>query len=591
MSSPFVSDWLPGPAVRATGWLVPALVAALTFVTFLPILANGFVNWDDTLMLIFNPNYRGLGLAQLKFAFTTDWSAHYHPITWLTYEVDYVIWGMNPKGYHLTSMLIHSATAAVAALLARKLLRRAAQLEGIALEVGALVAALAFSVHPLRVEVVAWASARRDVVSGLAFFATLLAYVWAIEALDAGAVGRYRRRLVAALLLGVMALLSKSISMVLPVVLLILDVYPLRRPLADARLWREKLLFVVPAAATAVMALIAVGRREFGASGGYDALDRVMMAAHSLAFYLLKTVAPFNLSPIYEIPVHLDPLQWRFVASAVAVLAISAIAVLARRRAPWLAAAWAYHIVTVLPVSGLTHAGFQLAYDRYTYLLGLGWALLAGAGVGLVIRAWQAGALQARAVVAVVMVTVVTLGSWSHLARRHGRIWHDSFSLWSQGLLLNPDSCSVCHHGFAVVARDAGVYDEAERQLRRALAIRPAYPQAYINLADVLELAGRPHEAIRTLQEAERIFAADAAMARGFLRVRAEVEGRVPSILTPLRRPRRWHRPRRRRPGDQGRREVACDRCAVCARASRSRSSALPGTSAAASARSRTAAV
>jgi len=158
-------------------WLVPVLVALFTAGVFLPTLQNGFV-WDDSKNFLLNPHYRGLGLEELRWMFTPFWG-HYTPLTWMTLGLDYLLWGMDPAGYHLTNLLFHVATAVAFYFLTMKLLRLAAGgvAEDKAVWVGAAFAALFFAVHPLRVEAVAWITERRDVLSGLFYVLTILAYL------------------------------------------------------------------------------------------------------------------------------------------------------------------------------------------------------------------------------------------------------------------------------------------------------------------------------------------------------------------------------------------------------------------------------
>jgi hypothetical protein len=141
----------------AAGFTTVAL-AVVTAIAFLPVLGNGFVDWDDTRNLLENPHYRGLGWTQLRWMATTSHNGHFVPLAWLTLAIDYVLWGMNPAGYHLTSLLIHATTTAVLYLVARVLIVRAAPVAAGAATAGAAAAALLFGVHPLRVESVAWAT-------------------------------------------------------------------------------------------------------------------------------------------------------------------------------------------------------------------------------------------------------------------------------------------------------------------------------------------------------------------------------------------------------------------------------------------------
>src|SRR5213593_394685 len=161
-------------------WLVPALIALVTFAAFLPVLQNQFVDWDDQRNFLDNHHYRGLGWTHLRWMWTTH-LGHYIPLTWMTLGLDYLLWGMKPFGYHLTNLLLHTANAVVFYFLARRLLELALPGPGargqasLALSAGG--AALLFAIHPLRVESVAWATERRDVLSGLFYLSAILVYL------------------------------------------------------------------------------------------------------------------------------------------------------------------------------------------------------------------------------------------------------------------------------------------------------------------------------------------------------------------------------------------------------------------------------
>src|SRR5205809_4765259 len=165
-----------GSMVRASAprwiqWLVPVLVALVTFTAFWPALQNQFVDWDDSKNFVDNPQYRGLAGTHLRWMWTTLHMGHYAPLPWMTLGLDHVLWGMNPLGYHLTSLLLHALNAVLFFLLAERLLELgsapALRRDDAGVWLGATVAALVFAVHPLRVESVAWITERRDVVCGL----------------------------------------------------------------------------------------------------------------------------------------------------------------------------------------------------------------------------------------------------------------------------------------------------------------------------------------------------------------------------------------------------------------------------------------
>src|SRR5213596_2266512 len=368
-------------------WLVPALIALVTFAAFLPVLQNQFVDWDDQRNFLDNHHYRGLGWTHLRWMWTTH-LGHYIPLTWMTLGLDYLLWGMNPVGYHLTNLLLHAANAVVFFFVVRRILTLAllgASEHGHALAVSAGFAALVFAIHPLRVESVAWATERRDVLSGLFYLSAVLAYLRACDREERGR-GWYWGAV--ALFAG--ALLSKSMAVNLPVVLMILDVYPLRRlggsigwwSKPARRIYVEKIPFVLLAAVASAIAVMA----QFSIHAALPLAQlsvpgRLAVSAYGLSFYLGKMIVPVNLSPLYELPRTVSPWAMPFILSFGLAIAITAIVLSLRRRMLGLPAAWLAYLVVLLPVLGIFQSGPQIAADRYTYLAGLGWAILAGAGL------------------------------------------------------------------------------------------------------------------------------------------------------------------------------------------------------------------
>src|SRR2546428_1342790 len=291
---------------RGGSWLVPVLIALVTFAAFLPTLNNQFVDWDDQRNFLDNHHYRGLGWTHLRWMWTTH-LGHYIPLTWMTLGLDYLLWGMNPVGYHLTNLLLHAANAVVFFFVVLRILTRALSSpseRGHALALSAGFASLVFAIHPLRVESVAWATERRDVLSGLFYLLTILMSLRAREREERGR-GWYWLSVA----VFVLALLSKSMVVNLPVVLVILDVYPLRR-LGGAvgwwsaparRVYVEKIPFVLLAAAASAIALMAQLSHDTMVSVvQLSALGRLAVSVYGLSFYLWKTVAPVSLSPLYE---------------------------------------------------------------------------------------------------------------------------------------------------------------------------------------------------------------------------------------------------------------------------------------------------
>src|SRR3989441_4892002 len=470
------------PAPGWVLWLVPVLIALVTVAAFLPALQNQFVSWDDDENFLDNPHYRGLGWSPLRWMWTTH-QGHYIPLTWMTLGLDYLLWGMNPFGYHLTSLLLHAANAVVFFFVVRRILTRALPSpseRGHALAVAAGFAALVFAIHPLRVESVAWVTERRDVLSGLFYLSAILMY---LRACERGARGRGWYWAAVGLFAG--ALLSKSMVVNLPFVLLILDVYPLRRLGGFVGWWSgparrvyvEKIPFVFLAAAASAVALMAqLSVHTVTSLAQLSVPGRLAVSAYGLSFYLWKTVAPVNLSPLYELPRTMDPVAPPFILSYALVLAIMAIILALRRRVPGLPAAWVAYVVVLLPVLGIVQSGPQSAADRYTYLAGLGGAILAGAGL---LSCWRTsrtsktGRPQTVAIAGVATCVVVGLGA---LTWNQAQVWHDSEKLWTHALAMDPQS-SIAENNLGVARAVERKLAEAIEHYQRALQIRPKYAE------------------------------------------------------------------------------------------------------------------
>src|SRR5258705_9113368 len=228
-----------GEETKRFGRWLPSLTAALAFLAFLPTLEATFGTWEDEASFLTDSASRGLGWAQVRWMFTTTFLGHWSPLTWMTWSLNYVTGGLDPWGYHLGNLLLHSANVALLWLVARRLLAigSSAATTSSTIAAGATIAALVWGLHPLRAEAVAWASARRDVLCGLFYLLAVLAYLRGV-----GRGARIERWWWALSLAAFAAALSsKTIAMTLPLTLLLLDVYPLRRGLGWWTLTREKL--------------------------------------------------------------------------------------------------------------------------------------------------------------------------------------------------------------------------------------------------------------------------------------------------------------------------------------------------------------
>ncbi len=494
-------------------WLVPAIVGVATCVAFLPVLWNGFVEWDDYQNLLDNPHYRGLGWNQLRWMFTTVHMGPYQPLSWLTLGVDYVLWGMNPVGYHLTSIMLHAANAVFFYFICRRLLIAALLLaeneQSWRLTLSAAFAAFFFTVHPLRVESVAWATERRDVVSGFFFLGTIYCYLRALSPRDDLQSRRWAKT---ALAIYVLSLFSKAIVMTLPVVLLILDIYPLRRLEWDPRRWfdsaargvlREKIPFLILAVPFALIALF--GQQQSSALRSlesYDAGSRLAQAFFGASFYLWKTLVPVKLSPLYEIPPHFSPLDPSILAGAAATIMITLSLYLLKNRWPAGLACWLSYLVMLAPVLGLVQAGPQLVAERYSYLSCLTWAILAG-GAAFYLTDHSSRNPRRRAYGAAAAGTLIlfVLGAatWNQT-----QIWRDTETLWRHVLTLDPRS-STAHYNLARSLARQGNHADAIRHYVEAIEVRPDDADAHNNLGVLLMLRGEFEASMQEFQKATRI--------------------------------------------------------------------------------------
>lgn len=537
-----VSALPEGPPPRSR-WTIPALTALVVVAAFSSALPGGFQQWDDVVLLVDNPAYRGLGWSNLQWMFTTNLMGHYMPLTWITYGLDHLLWGLNPHGYHLTNVALHAANATLVYLLAQRLFRivwpgaSAGGVDGI--RIGAALAALVFGVHPLRVESVAWITERRDVLCGFFFLLTILMYLRACEA-ESRDGRRWGKLYWAAVGTFVLALLSKSMAVTLPAVLLVLDVYPLRRLRPGARgwltpgpwrVWQEKLPFLgVGAVVSAVAFRALLGGATATSWERLGLLERVAVSAYSVAFYLRKTLVPIELSPLYELSLPVHVFDRRFLVSGVFVVFITLAALVARGRWPGLLAVWVCYLVTLLPVAGIVHNGLQIAADRYSYLPGIGWALLAGAGGVVASRGFRDARPGRRALAALAGVLVVSATTALSLTTwRQAKIWRDDETLWRHAVRLDPAS-SVAASNLGSALRLRGRLAEAVEQSERALLLRPAYAQAHLNLGLAKAGQGRAGEAERHFRRVLEITPRSAPAHAG-LGALLEAQGRLDEAL------------------------------------------------------------
>jgi protein O-mannosyl-transferase len=499
------------PSARAVHIGVVALLLAITvFAAFLPALDNGFVNWDDDKNFLGNPFYRGLGWAQAKWAWTTFWVGVYQPLAWLLYEVQFSFSRLDPRGYHLVSAVLHAANAVVLYVLTLTLLLRcqpeACRRSPGSCQLAAGFAACLFAVHPLRVEAVAWASCQPYLPCASFSMLAVLAY---LRAFGAGS-GPRMGWVAGAFVLFIAALLSHAVAVSLPAVLLILDVYPLRRFGEGSRRWfgpaarrvgYEKIPFVI--AGLAFMGLAVAARRHaLAAVERNDLSASVAHAGYGIWFYAYKTVLPLDLIAVYPPPGRIDPLAPPYLPCLLATLAVSVGLLVLRRRWPGLLAGWITYVVVLAPNLGIIQYSEQIAADRYSYMAMLGpTVVLAGCLRGLWEKSSRARplALGARAL-GVGLIAGLVLLTWAQC-----RTWRDSETLWAHALAHGAATSATAHYNLALVLVHQGKLEAAVAHGAAAIRLDPRDVAAYNIMGVALERQGKLDAAAARCSDALRL--------------------------------------------------------------------------------------
>ncbi len=477
--------------------------------TFLPALDNDFVAWDDDRNFLENPNCRELGPDQVKWAFSTFWIAVYQPLAWLFIGAEYLGWQLDPRGYHLVSIVLHVANSLGLYVLTLSLLGRCrpdawkSPRAGYPMSAG--LATALYAVHPLRVEVVAWASCQPHLLSALFSILAVLVYLRAFRMGNSPG----WPWIAGSFVLFLAALLSKAVSLGLPVVLLVLDVYPLRRLALGSGRWFtpaarrvlcEKIPFVAASVVFAGLAIAARGH-SWASIARNDPLAGIGQAGYEIWFNVNKTVLPFNLVAVYPPPGDRNwlapPFIWRMVGS----LVLTGAFFIMRRRWPGLLAAWLVYLALLAPNSGIIPFSGQIAADRYSYLATAGWVPVVAA---LLYRLWQAKLLHAQPPWRSPCWS--SDGWWvSALAREQCRTWRNSETLWTHALLHGAALSAVAHYKMAILLYSQGRLDAAATHTATAIRLDPDDCAIPNFLGIVLQRQGDLSAAAKEFADAARL--------------------------------------------------------------------------------------
>ncbi|HXI09833.1 MAG TPA: tetratricopeptide repeat protein, partial [Thermodesulfobacteriota bacterium] len=467
----------PGDTPRLTVAAAALLCALASFLVYAPTLNYGFINWDDPEYVYNNPLIRSMDAGFFISILTRPYFGNWHPLTMLSYALDYRFWGLNPAGYHLTNIVFHGLNTALVLVLAVRLLRASGARWTASEEVLAgVVAAVFFGLHPVHAESVAWVSERKDVLSAFFFILSLLAYLkYAADPL--------KRRYAAALVFFILALMSKPMAVTLPVVLLVLDFYPLRRSFSG-RTVVEKLPFFALAAGASALTMWAQ-KGALAREGVLTLGARVATAVRAAGFYLYKMALPFDLAPYYPHPVSIDFFTPEYIGAAVFLAAVTVFCFVTVKRHRGLLSGWLYYLVTLLPVLGLIQVGGQAAADRYTYIPSIGVAVLLGAGVAAL-----AGRLPARGFAALgTALSLILAASLSYGTLRQAAIWKDSETLWTYEIGEFPKT-HVAYNNRGLARQDRGEMQGALEDFSKAISLAPELAELYNNRGAAFHIVG-----------------------------------------------------------------------------------------------------
>ena len=451
------------------------MLAVIVLAVYSQVISHQFLSYDDNVYVVNNPHVAsGITYKNILWAFTSYYVANWHPITWLSHMADVQFYGMNPRGHHITNVIIHTLSSLILLLF---LFRSTGSLWR-----SSFVAAL-FALHPLHVESVAWVAERKDVLSAFFGFLSLLLY--------SESVTRHKPALYFLSLLSfVLGLMSKPMLVTLPVIMLLMDYWPLNRYSHEGQglkqfsarvttLIKEKSIFIFCSVTSAVITIYVQGTS--GAIKSFEVIpfgSRVENALIAYVKYIGKTLWPIDLAVLYPMPLNF-PL-WEVIVSLVILLIMSSAIILAGRHRHYLAVGWLWFLITLLPVIGLIQVGTQSMADRYSYIPVIGLFIMIAWGVSDFLVGFQygKGVLALLAGLIIISLTVLT--------RQQISYWQDNISLYRHTLQVTTDNDKI-NTNLGVALAEKGELNAAIHEFQEALRINPNNRQARNNLGIALQ--------------------------------------------------------------------------------------------------------
>ncbi len=470
-----ISAQLTSPRTNRSGQTMGICIAlaALSWLVFGQTLWHDFVNYDDPRYVYENTNItEGLSISGIVWAFTHIHSMNWHPLTTISHMLDCQLYGLKAGWHHCTNVLLHSI--AVMLLFVGLL-----QMTG-AFWRSAFVAAV-FAIHPLRVESVAWIAERKDVLSGVFFMLTLLAYLYYVRLPRTG-------RYLMVVFVFACGLMSKPMLVTLPFVLLLLDYWPLDRIRGQVS---KRVLEKIPLIALSAVSSIATLVAQKGAVGYTEelpVLERFNNAVLSYVLYIWQMLSPVNLAVFYPHPENRLPL-WQISSSFLLLICVTAVAIALRKKRPYLITGWLWYLGTLVPVIGLVQVGWQGRADRYTYLPQIGLYIAVTWALTDLTTSWR----HRRTILSAAALLTIGLLSWGAWVQTS--YWRDSETLFKHALAVTTNN-DVAENNLGIVFLQKGQLDEAISLLKSAVDLRPDNSPAHENLAKALLQKGQVADAL-----------------------------------------------------------------------------------------------
>jgi tetratricopeptide (TPR) repeat protein len=482
-------------------FIICLFLVVATLAVYWQVLDNDFVNYDDDRYVTENIYVlKGVTFDSLTWAFTSSQFSNWHPLTWISHMIDCQLYGLNPKGHHLTNLLFHVANTLL-------LLLVLVRMTG-ALWSSSFVAAL-FALHPIHVESVAWIAERKDVLSTFFMMLTVWAYTLYVKK------GGVRRYLLVALLF-VLGLMSKPMLVTLPFILLMLDFWPLDRlcliystrtvatgqhtnkRLSTFQLIWEKVPFFALAVASSVVTFIVQKRGgAIKSLMSYSLPTRIINALVAYIEYIVNMIWPVKLSVLYPHPGDSLPL-WKGVVAGLMLALITTLVVCKARKVPYIAVGWCWYVVTLIPVIGIVQVGMQAKADRYTYTTLIGLFIVIAWGANDLLSKWPHRKIWLSTLASILLPVLIVL-TWKQV-----QYWENSITLYKHTLKHTSNNV-IIHNNLGAALNKLGRTEEAIEHLLQALRLKPDYAIAHYNLGTALGKLGRTEEAIEHLLQALRL--------------------------------------------------------------------------------------